>query len=60
MGKLVIDGNKVYTVDEDCMRRKNLSLSQIRRQENDDRQQGQHGRQDHWQRRERGFYTDKH
>ncbi|MCI9123403.1 MAG: hypothetical protein HFH35_04870 [Eubacterium sp.] len=33
MGKLVIDGNKVYTVDEACMRRKNLTLEQIRRQE---------------------------
>ncbi len=22
MGKLVIDGNKVYTVDEDCMKKK--------------------------------------
>ena len=33
MGKLVIDGNKVYTVDESCMRRKNLTLEQIRQQE---------------------------
>ena len=30
MGKLVIDGNKVYTVDETCMKRKNLTLAQIR------------------------------
>lgn len=30
MGRLVIDGNKVYTVDEACMRRKNLTLAQIR------------------------------
>lgn len=30
MGKLVIDGNKVYTVDEACMRRKNLTLAQVR------------------------------
>lgn len=33
MGKLVIDGNKVYTVDETCMKRKNLTLAQIREQE---------------------------
>jgi len=30
MGKLVVDGNKVYTVDEACMRRKNLTLEQVR------------------------------
>lgn len=30
MGKLVVDGNKVYTVDEACMRRKNLTLAQVR------------------------------
>ena len=29
MGRLVIDGKKVYTVDEACMRRKNISLEQI-------------------------------
>lgn len=33
MGKLIIDGNKVYTVDEACMKRKNLTLAQIREQE---------------------------
>ena len=33
MGKLVIDGNKVYTVDEDCMKKKNLTLTQIRQKE---------------------------
>ncbi len=32
MGKLVIDGNKVYSVDEACMKRKNLTLEQIRAQ----------------------------
>ncbi len=36
MGKLVIDGNKVYTVDEDCMKRKNLTLAQIRQKETGD------------------------
>lgn len=36
MGKLIIDGNKVYTVDEACMKRKNLTLSQIRQHENGD------------------------
>lgn len=36
MGKLIIDGNKVYTVDEACMKRKNLTLSQIRQRENGD------------------------
>ncbi len=30
MGKLVVDGNKVYTVDEACMRRKNLTLAQVK------------------------------
>lgn len=29
MGKLVIHGNKVYTVDEACMRKKNLTMEQI-------------------------------
>ncbi len=38
MGKLVIDGNKVYTVDEACMKRKNLTLAQIRKQEAGDSQ----------------------
>ncbi len=33
MGKLIIEGNKVYSVDEACMRRKNLSLEQIRQME---------------------------
>ena len=33
MGKLIIDGNKVYTVDEACMKRKNLTLAQIRERE---------------------------
>lgn len=33
MGKLVIDGNRVYTVDEACMKRKNLTLEQIRQKE---------------------------
>lgn len=33
MGKLVVDGNKVYTVDEACMRRKNLTLEQIHEME---------------------------
>lgn len=33
MGKLIVDGNKVYTVDEACMKRKNLTLAQIRQQE---------------------------
>lgn len=36
MGKLIIDGNKVYTVDEACMKRKNLTLAQIRQRENGD------------------------
>lgn len=36
MGKLVIDGNKVYTVDEDCMKSKNLTLEQIQRKETGD------------------------
>ncbi|MDE7314001.1 MAG: hypothetical protein K2N87_20670 [Eubacterium sp.] len=38
MGKLIIDGNKVYTVDEACMKRKNLTLSQIRQRETGDLQ----------------------
>ena len=33
MGKLVIDGNKVYTVDETCMKKKNLTLAQIQHKE---------------------------
>ena len=33
MGKLIIEGNKVYSVDEACMKRKNLSLEQIRQME---------------------------
>lgn len=33
MKRLVIDGNKVYTVDEACMKDKKLTLAQIRRQE---------------------------
>lgn len=33
MGKLIIEGNKVYSVDEACMRRKNLTLAQIRQLE---------------------------
>ncbi len=33
MGKLVIDGNKVYMVDEACMKRKHLTLDDIRKQE---------------------------
>ncbi len=33
MGKLIVDGNKVYTVDEACMKRKTLTLAQIRQQE---------------------------
>lgn len=33
MGKLVVDGNKVYTVDEACMRRKNLTFEQIQEME---------------------------
>lgn len=38
MGKLIIDGNKVYTVDEDCMKRKNLTLAQIQGKETAERQ----------------------
>lgn len=33
MGKLIIDGNKVYTVDEDCMKRKNLAMPQMNQRE---------------------------
>ncbi len=33
MGKLVVDGNKVYTVDEACMRKKNLTFEQIHEME---------------------------
>lgn len=33
MGKLIIDGNKVYTVDEACMKKKNLTLTQIQQKE---------------------------
>lgn len=36
MGKLVIDGNKVYTVDEACMKRKNLTLTQIQQKQTGD------------------------
>ena len=32
MGRLVIDGNKVYTVDENCMRKKRLTFTQIKQQ----------------------------
>lgn len=38
MGRLVIDGNKVYTVDESCMRRKRLSLEQVRRLEHNEKE----------------------
>ncbi|MCI9019498.1 MAG: hypothetical protein HFH32_01850 [Eubacterium sp.] len=33
MGKLIIDGNKVYTVDESCLKRKNLPFPQMSREE---------------------------
>lgn len=46
MGKLIIDGNKVYTVDEACMRRKNLTLAQVRQQEASTAMQEQ-GKQPH-------------
>lgn len=36
MGKLVIDGNKVYTVDEACMKKKNLTLTQIQQKQTGD------------------------
>lgn len=29
MGKLIIEGNKVYSVDEACMKRKKLTPAQI-------------------------------
>lgn len=41
MGKLIIDGNKVYMVDEACMRRKNLTLSQILQKQADKQKQQQ-------------------
>jgi len=49
MGKLIIDGNKVYTVDEDCMRRKNLTLAQIQQQETGEmqKQKQEHQRRNH-------------
>ncbi len=37
MGKLVIEGNKVYSVDEACMKRKKLTLEQIRQMESERR-----------------------
>lgn len=40
MGKLVIDGNKIYTVDEECMKKKNLTLTQIQ-QKKTEKCQGQ-------------------
>lgn len=52
MGKLVIDGNKVYTVDEACMKRKNLTLAQILQKDADPAKQ-QDGRQRRGQRTER-------
>ncbi len=36
MGKLIIDGNKVYTVDEACMKKKNLSMPQMSQKEMDE------------------------
>lgn len=44
MGKLIIDGNKVYTVDEACMKKKNLTLAQICKKEPVQTQRQQHGR----------------
>ncbi|MDE6887849.1 MAG: hypothetical protein K2P45_04285 [Eubacterium sp.] len=46
MGKLVIDGNKVYTVDEACMKKKKLTLAQIQGSEQTQQtEQAQHLRQ---------------
>ena len=39
MGRLIIDGNKVYTVDENCMRKKNLTYTQIRQQKRNETEQ---------------------
>lgn len=50
MGKLIIDGNKVYSVDEDCMKRKNLTLAQI---------QGKETAQTHRQGQERKRWNPK-
>lgn len=33
MQRLIIDGNKVYTVDEACLRRKNMTVAQVREAE---------------------------
>jgi len=45
MGRLVIDGNKVYTVDEDCMRRQNLTLDTVKgRQQRDKKGRGGGGK----------------
>ncbi len=33
MGKLIIDGNKVYTVDEACLKRKNMKLQEVCKKE---------------------------
>lgn len=32
MGRLVIDGNKVYEIDEDCLKKKKQKESEKRRQ----------------------------
>lgn len=51
MGKLVIDGNKVYTVDEACMKRKNLTLAQIRQnQTGEEPEQSQEKQRYHFRR----------
>ncbi|MCI9492983.1 MAG: hypothetical protein HFH42_07650 [Lachnospiraceae bacterium] len=45
MGRLVIDGNSVYEIDEECIRRK---------EDQEKRQRNQRERKDRWNRPRRG------
>ena len=42
MGKLIIDGNKVYTVDEACLKRKNMVLPESRMKDTADAKRRMH------------------
>ena len=46
MGRLVIDGNSVYEIDEECIRRK---------EDQEKRQRNQRERKDRWNRPRRGI-----
>lgn len=44
MGKLIIDGNSVYEIDEDCIRRKEKEQSQRKEREQTEGSLGYGGR----------------